>query len=293
MTAVTVLVLMLSRLELVDGVAESGAATESWRQAVQRLDPGRNADDRKPATAPERAWRDLIRSRAQQWESETTALGVHFAPVKAPEVVRVVIGNQGGEDAFTADERTIGFDSSRLIAAYGDAGGAENSERIDRFFRHEYVHLLQKAWLREFPYDADTPLKAALLGMWLEGLGHYYSLSQRWRAEDGQLSDHAKRTLMQLEPRLLARLSALACATDEQGRELTADLSFGAFDQKWGALPVALWLEAEASRSADALHRFVKAGPDGIWPLAERHMPERERAMLREVRASAALCVPQ
>lgn len=55
-------------------------------------------------------WMDLIRSRAPHWKAETRALAVHFDPEPAPEVVRVVVGNQGGEDAFTADPSTIVFD---------------------------------------------------------------------------------------------------------------------------------------------------------------------------------------
>ena len=63
----------------------------------------------------------------------------------------------------------------------------------------------------------------------------------------------------------------------------------GAFDRKWGALPVALWLAKEASRSDDALRQFVENGPDGIWAIADRHLGTNA-AVLREVRATAALC---
>jgi hypothetical protein len=226
-----------------------------------------------PGTTP---WTTLIRSRAPRWESEIPALAAAYAPVAAPDAATIVIGNGGGQDAFTHDATTIGFDVARLQAEYGDAALAENTNRIDRFFRHEYTHLLQKAWLREHPYDAGTPLRAALLGIWTEGLGNYHSLSERWRG----------RSESGLEARFVATLAALACASEEDARKLTSDLSMGRFDRKWGALPVALWLDADQN----AIRELILAGPDGVWSLAERHLPDGSRAILREARAAAAVC---
>lgn len=268
----------------------TSSATELWLRMIVTLGPERSAAEPKPMSPAERSWMKLIRSRAPRWETETLELAMHFAPAPAPEAVRVVVGNQGGEDAFTADASTIGFDVARLSAAYGDAQTAENEGRIDRFFRHEYAHLLQKSWLAAHPHTARTPFESALLGMWLEGLGHYYSLSDRWRTVDGRSSASSERVLATLEPRFMARLAALACTTGEQAQALSADLSWGRFEQKWGALPVALWLEREASHSSDALRRFVKEGPDGILQLAERQLPEYGKAVLREIRASAVVC---
>lgn len=239
-------------------------------------------------TDASRAWASLIRSRVTQWESDIPALSANYAPIAGPEVATVVIGHGGGEDAFTPDATTIGFDAARLHAEYGDATLAENTARIDRFFRHEYTHLLQKAWLAEHPYTADTPLRAALLGIWKEGLGNYYSLSPRWRSPE-----LVSKTLAELEPRFVARLAALACASPASADALTKDLSMGRFDQKWGALPAALWLDADASRSPEALRELVLAGPDGVWSLAERHVSESSRAVLRETRAAAELCGPR
>lgn len=229
-------------------------------------------------------WTDLIRSRTAHWQTETEQLAQNFAPVRPPEVVSIAIRTGGARDAFTIDAQTIAFDVSRLQALYGDATLPENRERIDRFFRHEYVHLLQKAWLKEHPYPADTPLRVALLGIWTEGLGNYYSLSPRWR---GRESEAARRTLERLEPRFVARLAALACGSRDSAR-LLADLSEGRFEEKWGALPAALWLEAEGS--PDAIRAFIVAGPAGVWSFAETHLPADSRAILREARAAAALC---
>jgi hypothetical protein len=274
------------RVRVVAGYTGDGRATEQWTAMVRRWES--TVPTIKPLTAGEQKWADLLRSRTPQWEKEIDGLALNFAPVQVPGIASIVIGNRGGQDAFTHDPTTIGFDLSRLQAVYGDAvsdkNPAENSDRIDRFFRHEYTHLLQKAWLAKHPYRSDTPVRVALLGIWTEGLGNYYSLSQKWRSVDGKPSDLAAETLDRLAPRFVARLSALACGSSD-AETLLADLSEGRFEDKWGALPAALWLENEGT-----LRAFVVAGPDGIWTFAERHLPEPLRATLREAQSAASLC---
>jgi hypothetical protein len=281
------------KLSLIEGVTSTGEAKDLWKEMIRKLrsgNPSEPTTGAKVLTPPERAWVDLIASRIPAWQSEIPRLASNFIPVVTPNAVRVVIGNRGGEDAFTHDVMTIGFDVARLHALYGDAAELENRNRMDRFFRHEYVHLLQKAWLIHYPYKADTPLRVALLGIWTEGLGNFYSLSGRWRTPAGTPSDAARKTLAELTPRFTARLGALACAAPERGPILSADLSMGPFDRKWGALPAALWLDDEVRQSEDALRQFVLAGPDGVWALADRNLPDSSRAVLSEVRAAAALC---
>ena len=273
---------------IIDGVSASGEATELWLALVAKRHPSRAADAARavrPLTEDERAWSFLVRSRQDSWERETPGLA-RLYDIQPPNV-RVVIGNRGGEDAFTHDATTIGFDVSKLAALYGDAGASENLGRVDRFFRHEYIHLLQKAWLEKHPYETSTALRFALLEIWKEGLGNYYSLSERWRSTEYGPSANALRALEQLEPRLVARLAALACASMSDAAVLTADLSNGKFDQKWGALPVALWLENAHPNEHSA---FVAAGPEGFWALAEKYSATVERSLLAEVREAARLC---
>ncbi len=211
-------------------------------------------------------------------------------PIAPPVEVLIVLGNRGTSDAFTHDPTTIGFNLAALQAGYGGAGLGENGDRIDRFFRHEFVHLLQKAWLSVHPWVADSPVRSALLEIWAEGLGNYYSLSDRWMSQDGARSAAAASALAELEPRFVARLSALACTSPEAAAPLTADLSWGRFDQKWGALTAALWLEAEQKRSAAALRDFFRTGPGAVWDLADRHLPDALGAVLDEARAAETLC---
>jgi hypothetical protein len=182
-----------------------------------------------------------------------------FAPTEPPTGVLIVLGNRGAEDAFTHDSVTIGFDLAALQANYGAAGLPENRDRMDRFFRHEFVHLLQKAWASDHPLPMATPLQSALAEIWADGMGNYQSLSERWLSRDS-------------------------------ADRLVADLSWGRFDRKWGALPAALWLEAEPGPPTETLRGFVAAGPAGVWTLADRHLAPSLRPVLREARMADSLC---
>jgi len=281
-------------LRVVLGVNARGDATPLWLAMLrQRLAPAEYAAVaglRKALNEPERAWATLIETRAGAWERMIPALAEPFRPVAPPDRALIVLGNRGGNDAFTHDATTIGFDLGALQRSYGDARLAENADRMDRFFRHEYTHLMQKAWRRVHPYAAETPLRRALLDIWAEGLGNWYSLSLRWRRSGEGPSPAAATVLEALEPRFVARLAALACARPDAGERLLADLSFGPFDEKWGALPAALWLEAEADPPAPALRAFVEQGPDGVWDLAARHLPEPLRRVLKEAMLADSLC---
>jgi hypothetical protein len=281
-------------IRIMQGVTESGAAAPQWSAMLkERLTPARYDEasrTRRPLSDGERAWLKLIRARAPLWERERHAVAAPYAGVAPPQGVTVVVGNQAapGDDAFTHDTSTIGFDLGELHSAYGDAARPENAVRVDRFFRHEYAHLMQRAWLVAHPWPAGPPQAQALLEIWKEGLGNYHSLSGRW-IEGGQTSQIAKEALAVLEPRFAARLAALACATPQQAAGLTADLSRGPFDQKWGALPVALWLATEPD-VPQALRGFVQAGPQGVWDLAARRLAAPLPAVVAEARRAEAAC---
>jgi len=281
-------------LHVVSGVEADGGATAQWLTMLRkRLTPEEYVPFEtsiEPLDDAERAWETLIRSHAPAWEGRRDGLAAPFPGVEPPESVSIVMGNRGGNDAFTHDPVTIGFDLSALQSVYGDASLPVNADRIDRLFDHEYTHLLQKAWMVDHPYAAGSSQRAALLDIWLEGLGNYRSLSTRWRAREGTPSEDAGAALDRLTPRFVARLAALACASEADAAPLLANLSRGPFLEKWGALTAALWLEAETSRDPAALRAFVLAGPDGVWSLADRHLPGTLRAVLSEARAAAAAC---
>jgi hypothetical protein len=280
------------RLQVLLGVDDIGRPSPQWQEMIARRLSGDEFRDIeslvKPYTPAEAAWVRLVQSRRGQWETEVSTLALPFSPVAAPDA-SIVLGNRGGEDAFTHDPHTIGFDVERLNALYGDAESGKNIVLIDHLFRHEYSHLLQKAWVRDHPLRRDTPLEAALAEIWLEGMGNYYSLSDSWRSADGKPSPKAAETLRVLEPRFVTRLAALACSTPENAREISKNLSNGQFDRKWGALPVALWLETE-SHDPTFLRSFVIAGEDGVWALASRNLAPALRSQLDEIRTLERTC---
>jgi hypothetical protein len=184
----------------------------------------------------------------------------------------------------------MGFDLAALQRVYGDAAHTDNPDRVDRFFRHEFVHLLQKRWFSRHPFVPDSPTAEALLDAWAEGLGNYYSLSSQWQPVAGAPSPETQRALAALEPRFVARMAALACADSAAARPLLADLSAGPFTQKWGALPVALWLLADQTTNPAALGDFAKAGPTAIWALAQRHLPPELGDSLTAIRRQTLPC---
>ena len=281
-------------LELWIEVGGDGAPGPFWLEMLgRRLSPDDVAEAaalRRPLNDDQRAWADLIKSRLRFWTSRQAPLAEPFDPVTPPEVVRIVLGNRGGDDAFTHAPDTIGFDLSRLQSEYGNADKAENVGRIDRFFDHEYSHVLFKAWLAAHPQPGSTPFELALYEMYTEGFGNYRSLSERWQSTAGNYSRAARSALDRLEPVLVDRLTAIACATPEAAAPLVADLSRGPFERKWGALPVALWLDAEAATTPDAPRRFVQEGVAGLAALAMRRLPPELGVRFQAAQAQSRAC---
>lgn len=280
-------------IQVLSGSRADGGSTDLWLAILRRRLAPQAFDSvaaiRQPRSREEQAWARLVERHAKRWPRAAESLRTLFDSVSVA-TVRVVLGNRGGEDAFTHDSVTIGMDLGALQRVYGDATIPENADRVDRFFRHEFVHLLQKRWLSRHPVVVTSPLEAATLDAWEEGLGNYFSLGPTWWPSGGAASPLTTTTLGTLEPVFVSRLTALACADSITARPLLADLSSGPFAHKWGAVTVALWLLADVQRDPGALHAFAIAGPDAVWKLAERHLPRELADSLQPVRAGARAC---
>lgn len=191
-------------LVVVTAVTQKGHATDDWLAILRtRLSPAQYdsiAPLQKALAPDEAAWDSLIHARAPAWIGLAAPIMSLYSPAQPPAVVRVMVGNRGADDAFTADNHTIAFDLSRLVSIYGPASDPANGVRIDRFFRHEFSHILQKAWLAAHPWAITSPLNAALFDIWTEGLGNYYSLSDQWLDPQGQLTDRSRQTLAPSSP---------------------------------------------------------------------------------------------
>ena len=259
-------------------VSEKGGITPAWREAIR----GRHGDEAlakigagtRSLSQEEAQWAGLIKGKVPAWPSLVDSLSIPFQYLTLPDTIAVLLGNQGGEDAFTYSVATICFDLNKLHAYYGPAAASANSGRIDRFFAHELTHLLHKAWRQKKGLQLASPFDYALWECLTEGLGNYRSLSRRWLAENGELTAHAREVLQRLQPEFVERMAALQRAPAEQAGLLMEGLSSGPFDQKWGALTVALWLAQEARGDDGNLRQWVEAGPAGVLILAHKYLPE-------------------
>jgi hypothetical protein len=282
------------RIAVLSGSRSDGAATDLWMAMLRRRLGAGEVDSvariRRARTTDEEAWAGLIESEARLWPAAADSLGTLFGLPSLPEI-RIVLGNRGAEDAFTHDSTTIGMDLAALQRVYGAAALDINRDRVNRFFRHEYVHTLQKRWLARHPFDARSFLDDAVFDAWAEGLGNYYSLSADWRPAGHTPSPATAAALAELEPILVERFANLACADSASAGRLLKGLSSGPFTKKWGAVPVALWLLAEQMVDSGTLRRFAMGGPPAFWDLAERHIPAPGADSLRDARRRDAGCV--
>jgi len=275
-----------ARLAVQVGQEKDGTPTARWLAAASLFNDAATvaalAAESAPFDAAEAAWRDLVVSRSDAWTAAMPGLERPFRDTEPPALLYVLVGNVGAMDAFVVDDTTIAFDVGALQRIYGDASTPENGARIDRFFAHEYTHVVHRAWRAQRDLELHTQLERALWDCLTEGLGNYRSLSDRWFADDTQLSERARIVLARLQPILVDRLGRLATASDEEAVELTRGLSMGPFDEKWGALPVALWLAEEVAADPDALTHWIERGPWGVLDLARRHLPADLAAGLPE-----------
>ena len=260
------------------GMSEDGAATTEWIEAIRQ----RHDDEalsairasKKRLSNEEALWAECIKRKVSIWRVLIDSLRIPFPAVTPPDTVAILLGNLGGEDAFVNADTTICFDLSKLCSNYGSALTTANSSRIDRFFAHEFTHVLHKAWRKKHNLKFESPFEYALWECLTEGLGNYRSLSDKWLLADGKLTPHAREVLLRLQPILVKRLAALEQATVAEAAPLLEGLSSGAFEQKWGALTVALWLAQEAKGDDHNLRPWVEAGPAGVLRLAQKYLPE-------------------
>ncbi len=264
-------------LMILSGVEADGQPTAAWIEAIRgRHDEAAITslqETQKHLTAEEKLWANLIKSKSSAWPERIDALSVPFDRINPPDTITILLGNAGGEDAFTDSDTTIGFDLSKLHQIYGSASTRENSDRIERFFSHEMTHVLHKVWRKKHPVTIDSPLEHALWDCLVEGIGNYRSLSSKWVSTEGVLTTHAEEVLTELQPVFTERLLALENATEAEAVHLLKDLSSGPFTKKWGALTSALWLAQEAKGDDARLQPWIEAGPWGILDLADKYLP--------------------
>lgn len=269
-------------------VDSDGTATPTWTDGIA-IALGRETaealeSERRPLSDAGRAWLDVLREALPAIRMRGAELAVLF-DVPAIDAV-VAVGNRGSNDGFGWVDRHVGINVEAFHETYG-APDEQATDRMTRIVTHEYLHLLTYAFYPDHLERRTTPLDRALWTMFFEGIGDYVSISSRWRpTEDGSYSPVTAEALARLEPVFVDRLEALATADTEVEAELRSGISMGKFDEKWGSLPVALWLHSEVKREGEreVLRSFLRLERHGVLPLALRHaapgLRDRLRALL-------------
>ena len=258
---------------------EDGRLTPAWGQALKRRESREYIDSlltlSRPLNQQEQDWLELIESRIEYWAQIKDSLKVPFADIDINDTTYVLLGYRGVDDGFTLGYQTVCFDISALNRAYGSALDSVNTDRMDRIFAHEYTHLLHKEWVRQTGFKANTFRDSIYWWCMYEGIGMYRSMSSKWFPVNGELSETSAETFATLYPVFVDKLIALdsiPSPTDEQKRWINNKLSKGPMKQKWGALPVGVWLALEANGNDKYLQQWIDRGPDAVVPLARKYL---------------------
>jgi hypothetical protein len=263
---------------------EGDSMSRNWKSAIRPRMSAARFDSmtslRRTLSAEELKWQSLISAKAAKWNSFRDSLRVPFANTYIHDTVFVLLGYLGNDDGFTWQYRTVCIDLTALYRAYGDADQPVNNERIDRVFSHEYTHLLHKEWARQHRLQLTSFRDSILWECIYEGIGMYRSLSAKWLPVNGVLPPLTMQTMQKLTPVFVDRLTTIQSAaslTNEEKERLNAGLSRGPVDQKWGALPVAIWLLLEAGGDEKKLNAWIQRGPEGVIALARKYLTGKDK----------------
>ncbi|MCF2876479.1 MULTISPECIES: hypothetical protein [unclassified Tenacibaculum] len=263
--------------------------SKEWKEALRNRKSSKVLDSlskvEKELTNEEQEWITLIESKASKWNTIRDSIKVPFENIKLNDTVTVLLGYQGGDDAFTPNVKTICLDVNTLQREYGSAKKPVNDNRIDRIFAHEFTHLLHKEWATKNNLSINTFKDQILWECTLEGFGMYRSMSSKWFPKGDSLSATSKKTFDNLYPifaEKIIKVLGQPNLTEEEENEIHANLSRGPMKRKWGALPVAVWLAAEAKGNDKNLIKWVNKGPDAIVLLAEKYLTGESKVAFDE-----------
>ena len=258
---------------------ENNKITQDWRNVLARRQSKTYLDSLeqvvKPLNYHEKDWLNLIKSKANQWNQMKDSLKVPFGEIYISDTTYIYLGYQGNDDGFTYQYQTVCLDLTALQRAYGSAKDSVNDNRIDRIFAHEYTHVLHKEWVRQHELELITYQDSILWECLYEGIGMYRSMSSKWLPVNDTLSKTASETFKKLYPIFVDRLIEIESSstlTDQDKKRLHKNLSRGSMKQKWGALPIGVWLALESKGDDKNLIPWIKKGPDAVVPLAHKYL---------------------
>ena len=257
----------------------SNKISNEWKEALTKRKSSAVLDSLssvvKEITKEEQEWINLIQSKTNKWNAIRDSIKVPFKNITLNDTITVLLGYQGGDDAFTPNSKTICLDVNTMHREYGSATKPVNDNRIDRIFAHEFTHLLHKQWAIKNNLEIKSFKDQILWECVTEGFGMYRSMSSKWFPVGDSLSTTAEKTFQNLYPIFAERISKVVTnsnLTKEEENALHTNLSRGSMKRKWGALPVAVWLALEAKGNDENLVKWVNKGPDAIILLAEKYL---------------------
>jgi hypothetical protein len=255
---------------------QNGITTKRWLDGLKSRGEF-DANQIKGEVTPKiKEWIAFVKKHESFWEAIIQEQNRLFDD--SIDTINILIGITGPNDAFIAQNKYICFNLPRIQELYGDVSKPSNQDRLIRFFRHEYSHLLNKRYAKQKNVPLSNPLERAIWHAWNEGLGHYYSLSKSWKPNGTTLPEKTIKALNRLEPIFVERMNQLSQTNDyEKEMELTRDLSFGPFNKKWGALTVALWIMKDVEMNHHSLKALIKGGEKSAIYLAKKYLPEALR----------------
>ena len=263
---------------------ENNKITQDWRNVLTRRQSKTYLDSLeqvvKPLNYQEKDWFNLIESKADQWNQMKDSLKIPFGEINISDTTYIYLGYQGNDDGFTYKYKTVCLDLTALQKAYGSAKDSVNDNRIDRIFAHEYTHVLHKEWVRQHELELITYQDSILWECFYEGIGMYRSMSSKWLPINDTLSKTASETFEKLYPIFVDRLIEIESSstlTDHDKKRLHKNLSRGSMKEKWGALPIGVWLALESRGDDKNLIPWIKKGPDAIVPLALKYLTGKHK----------------
>jgi hypothetical protein len=256
-----------------------GTYTTDWKKAVaSRMSKSRLdslSSIKRELSREEKAWEALIKSKVGSWNLMRDSLRVPFGQTSTPDVIYVMVGFMWKDDGFTYGLNTVCFDVTAMFQNYGPASLAENSNRIDRIFAHEFTHVVHKNWLIQNNIEIKTFRDSFLWECLYEGIGMYRSLNARWFPKNGLLPEETQNALNELQPifrEKIKEINSKASFSKAEKEKINSNLSHGPVLKKWGAFPVAIWLYLEANGDDKKLRQWIQKGPGGIILLSEKYL---------------------
>jgi hypothetical protein len=279
----------LPEIALEPGVRDDGTATRLWTEGIavavgmhRALELSRR---QQPLSPGAEAWLRVLEEAMPMIAERAGQLArmVNVAPLDAT----VVVGNRGSSDGFGWVPNFVGINADAFVETYGPPAG-DATDRMVRIVAHEYLHLLTYAYYGNHSDLRQTPIDRALWTIFFEGIGDYVSVSARWLPDElGDFSSVASDSLERLEPVFVERLEMLASADSSREPELRVNIAMGKFDEKWGSLPLALWLHSESRRCGEeaTLRAIFRLERDGVLELASRYAAPELRVRIRTLAA--------